>query len=86
MMKSDVTKDGRFTYRQLNIFLSFRWSNGQYPPGFSKANKLALRKRAKSFETKKVLTFITQCGGGRENIQSGPPRGGGGGGGGRGGC
>ena len=49
-----MTKDGRFTYRQIFSYLS----DGQYPPRFSKADKLALRKRAKFLE-QKVLTFIT---------------------------
>ena len=41
-MESDVTKDGRFSYRHIFSYLS----DGQYPPGFSKADKLALRERS----------------------------------------
>ena len=56
-----MTKDGRFSYKQIFSYLS----DGQYPPGFSKADKLALRKRAKFFEAKGSDLYY--CGGG-ENV------------------
>ena len=45
-IESDVTKDGRFSCRQIFSYLS----DGQYPPGFSKADKLALRELAEWLE------------------------------------
>ena len=60
MMESDVTKDGRFRYRQIYSSLS----DDQCPPGFS--NKLCLRRRAKFFESKGSDLYY--CGGG-ENVQ-----------------
>ena len=56
-----MTKDGRFSYRQIFSYLA----DGQYPPGFSKADKLGLRKRAKFFEAKGSDLYY--CGGG-ENV------------------
>ena len=56
-----MTKDGRFSYRQIFSYLS----DGQYPPGFSKADKLALRKRATFFEAKG--SDLYNCGG-DENV------------------
>ena len=58
-----MTKDGRFSYRQI---FSHRVSDGQYPPGFSKADKLALRTKEtrQNFRSKRFRPFsITACGG-----------------------
>ena len=55
-----MTKDRRFSYRQIFSYLS----DGQYLPWFSKADKLGLRKRAKFFAKGSDLYY---CDGG-ENI------------------
>ena len=57
VMESDVTKDGRFSYRQIFFYLS----DGQYPPGFSKADKQIswVYEGEPNFSKKKVPTFIT---------------------------
>ena len=47
-MESDSTKDGRFSYREIFAYLT----ESKYPSGFSKADKSALRKRAKIFEAR----------------------------------
>ena len=56
-----MTKDGGFSYRQIFSYLS----DDQYPLGFSKADKLALRKTAKLFEAKGSDHYY--CGG-DENV------------------
>ena len=56
-----MTKDGRFSYSQIFSYLS----DDQYPLGFSKADKLALRKTVKLFEAKGSDHYY--CGG-DENV------------------
>ena len=56
-----MTKDGQISYRLIFLYLS----DGQYPPGFSKADKLGLRRRAKFFEAKGSDLYY--CDGG-ENV------------------
>ena len=57
-----MTKDGRFSYHQISSYLS----DGQYPPGFSKADKSV--GFTKESQKQKVPTFITVVHGGEKYI------------------
>lgn len=55
--KNDAAKEqeGRFTYSEINDYLLSQ----KYPVGFTKADKLALRKRAKFFKINDGQLYYT---------------------------
>lgn len=55
--------EGRFSYAEIHGYLN----SGTYPTGFSKADKLALRKRSKYFKLKDAQLYY--CGKGMYNLR-----------------